>query len=181
MYLLLRSGFCLSTLPYRPDWWSAAEMVVLLEGSPLSTEQCWSSVRVTISFLVTSLTKALLPWSRRVDGRPALRRVLVVPNFFYLQMMEATVHNGIFSATAIFLKPSPNRHNRRSTDNSLDFMCFSKSWPISWILDCNQVVETSEGWWVETGCTWAHFCKRKNHETKYLQWSCDGEGTTWWL
>ena len=27
-----------ATLPYRPDWWSAAEMVGLQEGSPLSTE-----------------------------------------------------------------------------------------------------------------------------------------------
>ena len=61
MCLLLRSGFRLATLPYRPAWWSAAEMVVLLEGSPLFTEQRWSSVRVTIGFLVTSLTKALLP------------------------------------------------------------------------------------------------------------------------
>ena len=61
MSLLLRSGFRLATLPYRPDWWIAAEMVVLLEGSPLSTEEHWSSERVTIGFLVTSLTKALLP------------------------------------------------------------------------------------------------------------------------
>jgi hypothetical protein len=45
----------------RPDWWSAAEMVVLLECSPISTEELWSSVRVTIWFLVISLTKALLP------------------------------------------------------------------------------------------------------------------------
>ena len=36
-------------------------MVVLLEGCPISTEELWSSVRVTIGFLVTSLTKALLP------------------------------------------------------------------------------------------------------------------------
>ena len=55
MCLLLRRGFCLVTLLYRPDWWSAAEMVVLLEGSPISTEELWSSVRVTIGFLVTSL------------------------------------------------------------------------------------------------------------------------------
>jgi hypothetical protein len=54
--LLLRSGFHLAT-----DWWSAAKMVVLLEGSPISTEEIWSSVRVTIRFLFTSLTKALLP------------------------------------------------------------------------------------------------------------------------
>ena len=36
-------------------------MVVLLEGSPISTKELWSSVRVTIGFLVTSLTKAHLP------------------------------------------------------------------------------------------------------------------------
>jgi hypothetical protein len=34
---LLRSGFCLATLPSRPDWWRAVEMVVFLEGSPIST------------------------------------------------------------------------------------------------------------------------------------------------
>ena len=75
-------------------------MVVLLEGSPLFTEQCWSSVRVTTGFLVTSLTKALLPGSLRVDGRPALGRVLVVPNFYHLGTMEAT---GLFNAAATFL------------------------------------------------------------------------------
>jgi hypothetical protein len=36
-------------------------MVFLLEGSPISTEELWSSVRVTIRYFVTSLTKALLP------------------------------------------------------------------------------------------------------------------------
>jgi hypothetical protein len=51
MSLLLRSHFFLATLPQRPDWWSAAEMVVLLKGSPISTEELWSSVRVTIGFL----------------------------------------------------------------------------------------------------------------------------------
>jgi hypothetical protein len=35
-------------------------MVVLLEGCHISTEELWSSVRLTIGFLVTSLTKALL-------------------------------------------------------------------------------------------------------------------------
>src|SRR4029434_7221153 len=42
MCLLLRSGFRLATLPYRPYWWSAAEMVVLLEGFPLFREQRWN-------------------------------------------------------------------------------------------------------------------------------------------
>ena len=50
MCLLLTIGFRLATLPQRPDWWSAAEMVVFLE--------VWMG---SIGFLVTSLTKALLP------------------------------------------------------------------------------------------------------------------------
>ena len=127
MCLLLRSGFRLATLPYRPDWWIAAEMVVLLEGSPLSTEERWSSDRVTIGFLVTSLTKALLPRSLSLGGRPALGRVLVVPNFFHLRMMDASVLIGTFKAAEIFLDPSPDLCletilSRRSTDNSFDFM-----------------------------------------------------------
>ena len=39
VHLSLDSGcFCLATLPWRSDWWSAAEMVVILEGSPISSE-----------------------------------------------------------------------------------------------------------------------------------------------
>lgn len=49
MCLFLRCG----TLPYRPCWWRASEIVVLLEISFLSIEQGRSSVRVTIGFLVT--------------------------------------------------------------------------------------------------------------------------------
>ena len=85
-----------------PDWWSAAEMVDLLESSPISTEELWSSVRVTIGFLVTSLTKALLPRLLSLAGRPALGRVLVVPNFFHLRMMEATVFLGTINAAEMF-------------------------------------------------------------------------------
>ena len=77
-------------------------MVVLLEGSPISTEELWRSVSVTIGFLVTSLTKTLLPRLLGLAGRPALGRVLVVPNFFHLRMMEATVFLGTFNAAYIF-------------------------------------------------------------------------------
>ena len=66
-------------------------MVVLLERSPISTEALWSSVRVTIGFLVTSLTKTLFPLLLRLARWPALGIVLVVPDFFCLRMMEATV------------------------------------------------------------------------------------------
>lgn len=42
----------------------------------------WSSTRVTIRFLVTSLSKALLPRLLSLARRLTLRGVLVVPNFF---------------------------------------------------------------------------------------------------
>ena len=77
-------------------------MAVLLEGSPISTEELWSSVRVNIGFLVTSLTKALLPRLLSLAGWPALGRVLVVPIFFHLRMMEATVFLETFNAADIF-------------------------------------------------------------------------------
>ena len=75
MCLLQRSGFCLATLPQRPNWWSAAERGVILEYSPISTEELWSSVRVTIGLLVTSLIKALHPRLLSLAGRPALGRI----------------------------------------------------------------------------------------------------------
>ncbi len=42
----------------------------------------WSSTRVTISFLYTTLAKALLHQLLSLARRPALGRVLVVPNIF---------------------------------------------------------------------------------------------------
>jgi hypothetical protein len=54
----------------------AAEMVVLLTVFNISTEELWSSVRVTIGFLVTSLTKALLPRLLSLAGRPSSRNSL---------------------------------------------------------------------------------------------------------
>ena len=76
-------------------------MVVLLEGSPISTEEL--SV-----FLVTSLTKALLPQLLSLAEWPALGRVLVVPNFFHSRMMEATVLLWNFNAAEIFWYLSPD-------------------------------------------------------------------------
>ncbi|MEQ2301746.1 hypothetical protein AMECASPLE_039225 [Ameca splendens] len=52
---LSRSGFHLATLPYRPDWWIAARVVVLLEDSPLSTYECWSSDRLTTGFQIAHM------------------------------------------------------------------------------------------------------------------------------
>ena len=77
-------------------------MVVLLEDSPISTEELWSSVRVTIRLFVTSLTKDLFPQLLSLANQPALGRVLVVPNFFNLRMMEATVFLWTFNAQKCF-------------------------------------------------------------------------------
>ena len=102
-------------------------MVVLLEGSPISTEELWRSARVIIGFLVTSLTKGPSPRLLSLARRPALVRVLVVPNFFNSRMMEATVFLGTFNAAYIFWYPSldPSLDTilcRSSTDNSFDLM-----------------------------------------------------------
>jgi hypothetical protein len=104
-------------------------MVVLLEGSPISTEELWSSVRVTIRFLVTYLTKALLPRLSSLAVLPALGRVLVVPKFVHFRMMEATVFLGTFNAAKHFWYPSPDlclykNLSRSSTYNSVDFMAW---------------------------------------------------------
>ena len=107
-------------------------MVVLLEGSPISTEKHWSavrgdgrsSIRVTIGFFVTSLSKALFPRLLSLTERPALGRVLVVTDFFHLRMMDATVFLGTFC------HPSPDLCldtilSRNSKDNAFDLMaCF---------------------------------------------------------
>ena len=104
-------------MPFTEEWLPSghypkgligAEMVVLLEGSAISTEELWSSVRVTIGFFVSSLTKALLPRLLSLAGPPALGRVLVVPNVFHLRMMEATAFLGTFNAADVFWYPSPD-------------------------------------------------------------------------
>jgi hypothetical protein len=88
MCLLLRSGFS----GHHHKGWIGGVLQRWLsfcgESSPISTEELWNSVRVTIGFFVTSLTKALLL------SCSALGRVLVDPNFFHLRMMEATVFFG---------------------------------------------------------------------------------------
>ena len=105
-------------------------MVVLLEGSPISTEELWSSVRVTIRSLVSSMTKALLPRLLSLARWPALGRVLVVPNFFHLRMMEATVFFETFNAAEMFWYRSLDlcldiTLSQSFTDNSFDLMaCF---------------------------------------------------------
>ena len=105
-------------------------MVVLLEASPISTEElCQSDLRV----LVTSHTKALLSRLLSLAGRKAQGRVLLVPNFFHLRMMEATVFFGTFNIAEMFWYPSPNLCldtilSLSSTDNSFDLMFWFLLW-----------------------------------------------------
>jgi hypothetical protein len=54
---------------------------------------------VVFYLLVDSVGQALLLRSLSLTGRPVLGRVLVVPNYFHLRMMEATVFLGTFIAT----------------------------------------------------------------------------------
>ena len=104
-------------------------MFVLLEGSPFSTEELWSSVRVTIGFLVTSLTKALVPQLLSLARWPALGSVLVVPNFFHLRVIDATVVLGTFNAAEMLWYPYLDMCfntilSLSSTDNSFDLMAW---------------------------------------------------------
>ena len=101
--------------------------MVVLDGSPISTEVLWSSVRVTI--MLSSLTKALLPRLLNLAGQPVRGRVLVVPNYFHLRLMEATVFLGTFNAADLFWYSSPDLYldtilSRSSTDNSFDLMAW---------------------------------------------------------
>ena len=104
-------------------------MVDLLEGSSISPEELWSSVRVTIRFLVTSLTKALFPCFLSLAKWPALARVLVVPNVFHLRMMAANVSLGTFNAAEMCWYPSTDLClnmilSQSSRDNSFDLMAW---------------------------------------------------------
>ena len=78
-------------------------IVDFVELSPISRLHLWSSATVIFGFFFTSLTKALLPRLLSLAGRPGLGRVLVVPNFFHLRIMEATVLLGTLSAAEIIL------------------------------------------------------------------------------
>ena len=127
------------------------------------------------------------PWPRHFSPDcsvwpwlPALGRVLVVPNFFHLRMTEVMLFLGTFNAAEMFWYPSRDLCldpilSRSSTDNSWFGFCSdtqSTVWP--YIdrsvpfrvmsnqlnlpqVDSNLVEETSQGWLMETGCTWAQF------------------------
>ena len=101
-------------------------MVVLLEGFPISTgtlELCQSD-----HWVLGHLPDQGPPPPIAQFGQ-AVKRVLVVPNFFHLRMMEATVFLGTFNAAEMFLYPSPDLCldtilSQSSTDNSFNLMAW---------------------------------------------------------
>jgi hypothetical protein len=116
---------------------------------------------VTISFLVTSLTKAGLPRLLSLARRRALGIVLVVPNFFHLRMLEANVLFETFNAAEHFWYPSSDLFldtllSLSSTDNFVNLTVWflpnqlnlpqvdsnQLNFPQ---VDSNEFVETSQG------------------------------------
>ncbi len=104
-------------------------MVVLLEGSHLSTEKRWSSVRVTIGLLVTSLTKALLPRSFSLARQPALA-ILSTDNSIDFMAWFVLWHALLTVGPYI--------------DRCVPFQIMSNQLNLPQV-DSNQVVETSQG------------------------------------
>jgi hypothetical protein len=117
---LLRSGFCLATTIK-----SAAEMVVLLEDSTISTEELWSSVtdhRVLghLPDQGPSPPIAQFGQSSKSFGGSKLLQFL---------KMEATVYLGTFNAAEKFWYLSPDLClntilSQSSMDNSFDLMAW---------------------------------------------------------
>jgi hypothetical protein len=163
MCLLLRSGFRLVTLPWRPDWWNPAEIVDLLKVLPAPQRN-----RRVLGYIPDQGTSPSIPqfgW------------VLVVQQFIHLRMMKATVFLGTFTAAEMICASTQSSlwalwtipltlwlgfcsaTHCQLWDHIYTGVCLSKSCPINWIkqLDSNQFVETPQGWSMETGYTWAQF------------------------
>ena len=88
-------------------------MVVLLESFRVSIEELLNSVsdHRVLGHLPDQDSS---PQFLIMAGHLALGRVLVVPNFFHLRMMEATMFLGTCAAEEHFLVPFPRsvpRHN----------------------------------------------------------------------
>jgi hypothetical protein len=103
-------------------------MVVLLEGSPVSTYELWTSAsdHLVLGHLPDQGPSAP---TAQFGRRPAIGRVVELPNFFNLRMMEANVFIGTFNAAEMFWHPSPDLCletilSQNSTDNSFNLMAW---------------------------------------------------------
>ena len=102
-------------------------MVVLLEGSPISTEELRSSVRVTIGFLVASLTKGLLPHFAQFGQASSSRMSLGASNLLTFKNDGGHCVLGDLQCCRNVLVPFPRSVPRHSpvsafTDSSFDLM-----------------------------------------------------------
>ena len=95
--------------------------------------------RVTIGFLVTSLTKALLPWLLSLAGRPALGRggssiLFVVPNFHHFQNDGGHCVLGDLQCCINVLVPFPRSVPRHNPVSELypQFLLTSWLWFLLW-------------------------------------------------
>ena len=152
-------------------------MVVLPEGSPISTEELGNSVRVTIRFLVTSQIKALLPRLLSLAGWTALgslggSKLLPLKNEALcswgpsmLQTFFGTLPQICASTQTCLgcLRTIPSTSllgfcsdmHCQKWDLIWTGVCLSKSCPINWIYHRWTPIKLSTS--METGCTWAQF------------------------
>uniref|UniRef100_A0A8C7Q950 DNA (cytosine-5-)-methyltransferase n=1 Tax=Oncorhynchus mykiss TaxID=8022 RepID=A0A8C7Q950_ONCMY len=108
-------------------------------------------------------------------GGQLLGRVLVVPNFIHLRMMEATVFLGTFIAAEIFWYPSSDLSldtilSRSSTDNSLELM--------TWFFIGELVWGKLRGfsWWPGRIVSWWMTGRSRAAEgTRWVMWFGDGK------
>ena len=75
-WAFLTNGFLLSTLPYRPDLWSAWDIVITCSQWPVFAIKTCNSFKVAIGLLVTSLISLLLAWSSSMEEQPLSRQGL---------------------------------------------------------------------------------------------------------
>ncbi len=158
-------------------------MVDFLQLSPISRMHLWSSATVIFGFFFTSL-KGSSPPIAQFAGRPALGRVLVVPNVFHLRIMEAhcalrnlkcsriffvtlarsvPCHNSVSELFRQFLWPHDSHllwHAlwavRSYIDRCVAFLIKSNQYNQTQ-LDSNEGVEPSQGWSEEMDSTWVKY------------------------
>ena len=154
-------------------------MDVLLEGSPISTEELWSSVRVTIRGHLPDQgpSPTIAQLARAASSRKDLGGSKLLP--FKNERVQCVLRD---LQCCILWYPSPHPWldiilSRSSMNNSFDLMAGVLLWhalstvgpyidrcvPFHNVSnqlnlpqgDSNQVVETSQGWSMVTRCTWA--------------------------
>ena len=153
-------------------------MVLLLEGSPISREELYSSVS-DHWFLVTSLTKALLLWLLNSARAASSRKSLGGSKCLLFKNEGGHCVSGDLQCCRHFLVPFPRsvpQHNPVSELYGQFLQPHGLVFALTCTVNCgtlyrqvcaflnhvqsiefNQVVETFQGWSMETWCSWAQF------------------------